>query len=110
MWCIYDQPMCHCYPAHELYSVLMNSALCTVFVRHSLYVIPYAAALVTGLSNRTTTSYNRSTNVKQRKRQAGRSTGGSHRSQHGGNIRSLVANHITEFKRFTYRPIREWRK
>ena len=27
-----------------------------------------------------------------------RSVAGSHRSQHGGRIRSLVANHITEFK------------
>jgi len=35
-----SQSMCHCYSAHELYSVLMNSTLCTVFVRHSLYVIP----------------------------------------------------------------------
>ena len=43
-------------------------------------------------------AYNRSTCVKQRKRQVERSFRGSHRSQHGGHIRSLVANHITEFK------------
>jgi len=37
--------------------------------------------------------------VKQRKRQVERSfTGFPHRSQHGGHIKSLVANHITEFK------------
>ena len=42
--------------------------------------------------------YNRSTSVKQRNRQVERSFRGSHRSQHGGHIRSLVANHITEFK------------
>jgi hypothetical protein len=42
--------------------------------------------------------YNRSTSVKQRKRLVERSFRGSHRSQHGGHIRSLVANHITEFK------------
>ena len=52
----------------------------------------------------------RSTSVKQRKRRVERSVAGSHRSQHGGHIRSLVANDTTEFKRFTYRPIREWRQ
>ena len=39
-WRIYSQSVCHCYLAHELYSILINGTLCTVFVRHSLYVIP----------------------------------------------------------------------
>jgi len=43
-------------------------------------------------------SYNHSMSVKQRKRRVERSFRGSHRSQHGWHIRSLVANHITEFK------------
>ena len=67
-----------------LLSMYIMSKVCSAFLvsKNTEVIIPY----------------NRPTSVKQRKRQVGRSVGGSHRSQHGGHIRSLLANHSTEFK------------